>query len=95
MAAALSYAEHLLATVAEKDELQALVNLFCKDARKRIADAFKAVSNNYNRDFSKIAKHTMAGKYNWMLDGIYDEVPPGYKALMRDLGPAPQAEAKE
>lgn len=95
MAATLAYAEHLLATVENKEELQAMVNLFCKEARKRVNEAFKAVTKNYNRDFSKIARHVMDGKYNWMIDGIYDEVPPGYKALIRDLGPVPQAEAKE
>jgi alkylation response protein AidB-like acyl-CoA dehydrogenase len=78
MAAALSYADAHLAYCADKDSMQDLVDLFCSDARKRIADNFQAVKDNHNQKYNTIAKHAMAGKYDWWCDGTYEEVPPGY-----------------
>ena len=78
MAAALSYADAHLATCADKGSMQDLVDLFCCDARKRIEENFHAVKNNHNQKYNAIAKHAMAGKYDWWCSGTYEDVPPGY-----------------
>jgi len=82
MAATLSYADALMGSGGDKESLQDLVDLFCTDARKRIDENFKAVGSNHNHKYTKIAKHLMAGKYEWFCDGVYDDVPPGYRKYM-------------
>lgn len=75
MAACLAHAEALLARNPDDQSPQELADLFCKNARKRIADNFKAIKKNHNRSFDKVAGRLMEGKYSWMSDDIYSEYP--------------------
>lgn len=79
MAAALSYADAHLGIVQDKQSVQDLVDLFCCDARKRIEGCFHDVKSNHNHKYNAVAKSAMEGKYDWICEGIYDDVPPGYK----------------
>ena len=84
MSATLSYADALLGQVSgeERQALQELVDLFCSDARKRITENFKAVKENHNKKYSTIAKYAMEQKYEWLCEGTYDEISPGYRKYM-------------
>ncbi len=82
MAATLSYTDRLLEDAPDKEALQDACHLFCLDARKRVTDNFKAVKSNHNRMYTKVANAALEGKYDWMCEGIYDEVPEGYKKFM-------------
>lgn len=96
MAAALSYADGLLGKVSgdEKAALQDLVDLFCTNARARIAANLRAVKQNHNKKFDKVANHAMEGKYEFFCTGLYEETPPGYaKYQDRSLKLAEEAHA--
>lgn len=82
MAATLSYADAMLERTEHKQELQDLVDLFCQDARERIARAFASIKDNHNRLYTKIAQHAMDGKYDWFCTGVYDDIAPGYRKYM-------------
>ncbi|MBI2435982.1 MAG: acyl-CoA dehydrogenase family protein [Candidatus Hydrogenedentes bacterium] len=82
MAASLAYAEALLPRAENKQELQDLVDLFCRDARERIRRNFEAVKHNHNSLYNRIANNAMDGKYEWLCTGIYDGIPPGYLKYM-------------
>jgi len=82
MSATLSYAEALMGQGNDKESLQDLADLLCCDARKRIEDNFKAVKTNHNAKYTRIANHVMANKYDWFCDGVYEDVPPGYRKYM-------------
>lgn len=43
---------------------------------------FKAVKQNHNSKYTKVANHIMDGKFDWFCKDIYDDVPPGYKKYM-------------
>ncbi|MBI2421877.1 MAG: acyl-CoA dehydrogenase family protein [Candidatus Hydrogenedentes bacterium] len=97
MAATLAYTEALLPAAADKEALQDLCDLFCTEARERIAANFKAVKKNHNHKFDKVSRHALAGKYGWFCDGIYTDVPPGLQKLMNqsiDAFAAKQSAAK-
>ncbi len=79
MSACLAHAEALLAKDPQNTTPQELADLFCKNARKRIADHFKAIKNNHNRTFDKVAGNLMQGKYAWMSDDIYSEYPTNWR----------------
>ena len=84
MSAILSYTDGHLGQVddGDKQALQELCDLFCSDARDRIADNFKAVKKNHNKKYSAIAKHAMANKYEWLCEGTYKGISPGYLKFM-------------
>jgi alkylation response protein AidB-like acyl-CoA dehydrogenase len=82
MAAVLSYTDALLETAEHKADLQQVADLFCTDARDRIQANLKAVRRNHNGLYSRVSKDAMDGKFNWLCDGIYADVPPGYKKYM-------------
>ncbi len=70
MASSLSHAEHLLKTKQGGPELQDVVNLFCKQARKRIAANFKQVCCNDNDAIATVSNHLFSGRLNWLVKGI-------------------------
>lgn len=78
MSASLSNAERMLAENPNNKALQDAVDLFCRNARKRIADNFKAVSCNHNYMFNKVANHLLDGDYEFMYTDIH---PNGFKPL--------------
>lgn len=80
MAAVLSYAEAKLAEDPNDQSPQELVDLFCKNARVRIQDNFKAVSKNYNSTYDSVTETLMNGKFSWMYaQDVYLDVPPEYR----------------
>ncbi len=70
MAASLSRAEHLLSKGQADASVQDAVNLFCKQAKRRIALNFKKVSCNSNGLVAKVSKQLLEGKFDWMINGI-------------------------
>jgi alkylation response protein AidB-like acyl-CoA dehydrogenase len=79
MATTLSYAEHLLKENKEDQTPQDLADLFCKEARKRIAANFKAVKDNHNKMYKKVATELMDGKLEWLSKDAYTDIPPMYR----------------
>ena len=79
MGTALSYADHLLATNPADQTPQALADLFCREARRRIEGNFRAVKSNYNRAYNKVAGLLMDGKLGWLADGATNPIPPQYR----------------
>ena len=47
-----------------------LADLFCRDARKRIARQFRGITRNDDAFSYRIARNTLDGKYQWLEDGI-------------------------
>jgi len=79
MAAALSYADHLVKEAPSDQSPQELVDLFCRDARRRIEGNFRSVKSNHNRSYRKIAGLFMEGRLGWLADGAMNPVPPKYR----------------
>jgi hypothetical protein len=97
MAASLAYAEQLMKKSKEAgtpdttpDEL---ANLFCLNARQRIAANFNAVKHNHNKVFGKIARNLMDRKYAWLATDVYDDVPPKYRDYPKNTPAMPEIEA--
>lgn len=92
MAACLAYAENLLAKDPNNQGPQELANLFCQNARERIAANFQAVKKNHNHSFKKIANALMDGKYRWLAMDVYNEIPPKYRDYEKNLPKPTNAE---
>jgi alkylation response protein AidB-like acyl-CoA dehydrogenase len=95
MAAALSYADHLLEQNPADETPQELADLFCREARRRIETNFKAVKSNHNRSYRKIAALFMDGKLGWLAQGSANPIPPQYRDWEKnDYGHPARAAAK-
>ena len=92
MAAALAYADALMAKNPDDQSPQELADLFCKEARKRIADNFKAVKSNHNKSYWKVAGSLMDGKFDWMAFDCYNDYPPKYRDFAEN---APEVRMEE
>jgi len=79
MAAALSYADHLVRENPSDQSPQELVDLFCRDARRRIEANFRAVKSHHNRSYGKVAGLFMEGRLGWLADGAMNPIPPKYR----------------
>jgi hypothetical protein len=79
MGSALSYADHLVAQNPADQSPQELADLFCREARRRIAGNFKAVKSNFNRSYNKVADLLMDGKLDWLAEGAINPIPPQYR----------------
>jgi alkylation response protein AidB-like acyl-CoA dehydrogenase len=77
MAASLSYAEALLAQDPSNKTINDVVDMFCRIARKRIKASYKRVwDRGYDNLVDKVGKEFIEGQLSWMVNGIYEEVPP-------------------
>lgn len=76
MAATLARAEGQLGRNGGDESLQAMVDLFCRNARKRIETAFQNVKRNHNDLYGEVGSAYMEGKLDWMLTDAYGDVPP-------------------
>jgi hypothetical protein len=77
MAASLSCAEALLAQDPTNKSVNDVCDLFCRIARRRIKNSFKLVwDRSHDNLIDKVGKEFMDGELNWMIDGIYTDVPP-------------------
>jgi alkylation response protein AidB-like acyl-CoA dehydrogenase len=92
MAATLSYAESKLAENPNDTSPQELADLFCKNARQRIAANFEAVGNNHNSDFDKVGSRYMEGAYEWLEKGVHTELPKSLRTPVEDTGAAANIE---
>ncbi len=80
MASSLAYAEHLLTTNPDDKTPQELVDLFCGEARRRIAANFAlAKDGKYNKKYNKVAGLLMDGKLRWLAKDALTDVPPKYR----------------
>ncbi len=97
MGSALSYADHLMARNPSDDSPQELADLFCREARKRIEDRFKAVRNNHNHVYNKVAGLFMDGRLGWLADGSTNPIPPAYRDWEKNdyAHPAKSSETRE
>jgi hypothetical protein len=55
------------------------VDLFCREARRRIDGNFRAVKSNFNRSYGKVAGLLMEGKLDWLAEGSINPIPPQYR----------------
>lgn len=79
MASSLAYAEAYLAQNPGDQSPQELADLYCSNARKRIAENFRAVKKNHNSKFNKVGSGLMEGRYRWLINDIIDDYPPAYR----------------
>jgi alkylation response protein AidB-like acyl-CoA dehydrogenase len=70
MASSLSRAEALLASGEADPAVLDVVDLYCKEAKRRIKRHFASVCCNSNKLTHKVSQHMLSDKLNWMLDGI-------------------------
>jgi len=84
MAASLAYAEYLIGRNPKDDSPQELADLYCANARDRIAANFRAVKRNHNRQFRTVTDSLMEGKFGWMSTDIVEDYVA--KAANRELG---------
>lgn len=75
MTAVLAMAEAKLALNPSDQTPQELADLFCKNARERIAANFRAVKHNHNSAFDKVTDTLMKGEFEWMYNDIELELP--------------------
>ena len=68
--ASCSKAEQLRRQRPDDQSADELADLFCRLARQRIAQAFRAVSDNDDRSVYRTAQRLLAGHYAWLEDGI-------------------------
>lgn len=79
MGAALAYADHLLAANPADDSPQELADLFCREARERIATHFRSVGHHHNGSYRRVAALFMEGRLGWLADGAANPIPPKYR----------------
>jgi hypothetical protein len=85
MAASLARAEKLLEQNPKDEDLQLLVDHFCRSARERIRANFRHVKRNFNRLINKVAKSYAEGKYEWIVRDVYTGVPTHFDAVAEAL----------
>lgn len=92
MGAALANAEHLLSKNPSDKTPEMLADLFCKNARERIAQNFRQAKKNHNSDYGKVAKALMEGKFRWIAKDVYGDVPVKYRDYAKNTYQAKGAE---
>lgn len=89
MAVCLARAEQIDASGSVTGESpQKLADLFCRNARVRIAANFAALKKNHNRLYDAVTADFMAGKYRWMINDVFTEYPKNWRDWNR---PSPEA----
>ena len=84
IAAALSYAESLMAANPADQTPQELVDLFCCEAKRRIEANFKVARKNHNRKYNKVAKLLMEGQLQWLAKDAITDIPPKYRDFAKN-----------
>jgi alkylation response protein AidB-like acyl-CoA dehydrogenase len=79
MSAALANAESIMTRNPDDNTPNELADLFCKNARQRIAANFKAVKSNANKNYTQVARRLMDGDLEWMAFDTYGDLPPAYR----------------
>ena len=70
MASVVSYTESLIRKGGDRKNLLELSDLFCRQARNRIAGKFNEVSHNNDKISNAIAKRILRGSYEWLENDI-------------------------
>ena len=55
------------------------MDLFCREARRRIEANFRAVKRNFNSSYGRVAGLLMEGKLAWLAEGSMNPIPPKYR----------------
>lgn len=92
MASTLSMAERMIADNPADTSPQELSDLFCRGARRRIADHFRRIRKNHNDVIKQVSRGVLEGRYDWIETDIVREGP--IIAQAADIKPAPQPRAK-
>lgn len=92
MAATLAFCEQKLSIDPSDQSPQELANLFCKNARTRIEQNFRAVKKNHNELFQRVADSLMKGDFEWMYSDVYGDVPKHWENVPKGLHDAPPAQ---
>jgi alkylation response protein AidB-like acyl-CoA dehydrogenase len=70
MAAALSRARALAASGSDAGrDAEILADLFCRNARRRIAQNFRAIWRNDDETKYRVSREVLAGRYDWLEEG--------------------------
>ena len=91
MSAACVRARMDAATGAETDRGRVafeLADLFCAQARHRAEELFTQLWSNTDAADTALARHVLAGRYEWLEDGILDPSIPGPSIAAADAGPS-------
>ncbi|MHC5114821.1 MAG: acyl-CoA dehydrogenase family protein [Planctomycetota bacterium] len=80
MAATCAYARAATVVKRSGDEGETLADLFCRQARARIAEHFRAMRSRDGRAGNALAKRVLTGGYRWLEDGIIPCVAPNGSA---------------
>ena len=70
VAAATARADHLLREGQPADDVLPVVDLFCRESRRRIDAHFRALRDNDNRRAYRLARRVLAGEMGWLEKGI-------------------------
>lgn len=73
MAATLAHAERIMRDNPENQSVQALADLFCRNARARIRANFREAKKNHNRLFTKVADMVLDEEFAWLVHGVYTD----------------------
>jgi len=93
MAAVLANTEAKLAENPSDQTPQELADLFCKNARVRIAGNFKAVGKNHNGTYDRVTETLMNGEFSWMYNqDVYLDIPPEFRGEAAAAPAAAEAE---
>ena len=76
MAATCSRAQRLLGRQSADGTPRQLADLFCRQARRRIAAEFRALCDNDDRHVDAVAEQVLTGKLRWLETGIINEPEP-------------------
>ena len=80
MAAVLALAEARLSENPADQTPQELADLFCKNARVRVRNNFRAVGDNHNHTFDKVAETLMNGEFKWLYErDVFQEIAPEFR----------------
>jgi alkylation response protein AidB-like acyl-CoA dehydrogenase len=94
MAAALSYADALVARNPADTTPLDLVDLYCRETRRRIDANFRTAKRNFNRSYDAVATLLLEGKLGWLAEGSMNPIPPRYRDWAKNKrGPARVDEA--
>ncbi len=92
MATSLALAEAKLSENPADQTPQELADLFCKNARVRIANNFRAVRSNHNSTYDKVTETLMNGEFKWMYgEDVYLEDAPEFRSAAQAADAIAQA----
>ncbi len=76
ISATCSRAQMLLSRQPQDETPRPLADLFCRQARRRIAAEFGGLSRNDDRQIDAVARHVLDGRMRWLEAGIINEPEP-------------------